>query len=342
MTDQQNLEKRFLQAVAKLDLKKKEKEIKTLEKKIGESDFWQNQEEAVKKTKRLNSLQKRIQQVEKISQLIKEERVVEAESELKALETLLYFSSRYDRLPAILAIHSGQGGVEAMDWAQMLQRMYIKLFEKKEWPYQILEENFGEEAGVKKVVLAVDQDFAYGWLKYEAGTHRLVRLSPFNADHLRQTSFALVEVLPQLEDDKEAEVKEDDLSWQFFRSSTQGGQNVQKVSTAVRLLHQPSGIVVTCQTQRYQQQNRKLALKLLQAKLWEKSQKSLKKEVKKLKKGRTQAAWGTQIRSYVLAPYRLVKDLRTSFETEAVESVLDGGLEEFLEEEIRFFAGSGR
>ncbi len=176
---------------------------------------------------------------------------------------------------------------------------------------------------------------AYGYLKGEAGTHRLVRQSPFNADRLRQTSFALVEVLPRLGEIPEIEVKDEDLDWQFFRASTQGGQNVQKVATAVRLRHQPTDVVVTCQAERYQEQNRKIALELLKSKLWDLKEKERKEKEEKLKKGRTKAAWGTQIRSYVLHPYKMVKDLRTNVETSEVDKVLDGDLEKFVLAELR-------
>jgi len=183
----------------------------------------------------------------------------------------------------------------------------------------------------------VTGSYVYGYLKHEAGTHRLVRQSPFNADHLRQTSFALVEVLPQIEQTA-VNIKEGDLDWQFFRASSQGGQNVQKVSTAVRLKHKPTGITVTAQSERYQEQNRKVALNLLQAKLWALAETRAKKERQELKKGRTKAAWGTQIRSYVLHPYKMVKDLRTKYETSQAEAVLDGDLDEFVEAEIKGLA----
>ncbi len=161
---------------------------------------------------------------------------------MAGIELRVFFSGKYDSSSALLSIHSGQGGTEAMDWAEMLERMYLRYFEKKGWPHEVLEKNAGEEAGIKNVTLAVNEEFAYGYLKFEAGTHRLVRQSPFNADKLRQTSFALVEVLPQIDDSTDFEIKEDDLEWQFFRASSHGGQNVQKVSSAVRLIHRPSGI----------------------------------------------------------------------------------------------------
>jgi len=224
-----------------------------------------------------------------------------------------------------------------MDWTSMLYRMYSKYCEKRGWKMQVVDLSSGEEAGIKSVVFKVDGLHAYGYLKGEAGTHRLVRQSPFNADKLRQTSFSLVEVLPEIDeaDMPELEMKDDDLEWQFFRASTQGGQNVQKVSTAVRVKHKPTNTVVTAQRERSQIQNRQIALDLLRAKLWVLEQEKKDAEKKGLKGEYKPASWGTQIRSYVLHPYKMVKDLRTKVETADPESVLDGDLDEFIEAELK-------
>ena len=335
-----NLDQRLRLLKKKLDLEGLKKKIDQIGLQSGESSFWQDQEKAALAMKEMAGYQKEISQVEEIEELVLKGEDHQAEKTLEKLEIKIFLSGRYDSSPAILSIHSGQGGVEAMDWAQMLQRMYVRFFEKKGWSYTVFSENFGEEAGIKNVSLGVQEPFAFGFLKFEAGTHRLVRQSPFNADQLRQTSFALVEVLPQIEDKEEEEIPETDLEWQFFRSSSQGGQNVQKVSTAVRLIHEPTKTVVTCQSERFQEQNRKIALRLLKAKLWQKEEEKRRAEIKNLKGGKTKAAWGTQIRSYVLHPYKMVKDLRTKIETQDAEKVLSGELDIFIEEEIRQLSAS--
>ncbi len=248
-----------------------------------------------------------------------------------------FLSGSYDKKNAIVSIHAGQGGTEAMDWASMLYRMYSRYCEKRNWSTEVVDYSEGEEAGIKSVTFRVEGVYVYGYLKGEAGTHRLVRQSPFNADNLRQTSFALVEVLPELEDLDlpDIEIKEADLDWQFFRSSSQGGQNVQKVSTAVRVKHIPTGITVTAQTERFQEQNRKIALSLLRSKLWLLQEAKEEAEKKEIKGEYRPASWGNQIRSYVLHPYKMVKDLRTDVETGNPEAVLDGELDQFIEAEIQ-------
>ena len=257
------------------------------------------------------------------------------EGEIDHLEFEAMLSGRYDRGNALLAIHAGAGGTDSQDWAEMLQRMYLRWAERRNFQTEILDLTEGEEAGIKSATLEIKGQLAYGFLKKESGTHRLVRLSPFNADNLRQTSFALIEVLPIIEDIAEIEINEGDLEWDTFRSSGPGGQNVQKVSTAVRVKHLPTNIVVTAQSERSQFQNKENALKILKSKVFQLQEQKRLADEKKLKDWQNTASWGTQIRSYVLHPYKLVKDLRTNFETTSTEEVLDGTLEGFIAAEIR-------
>ncbi len=333
----------------KADLARKKKLIEAIRLAMEQPGFWQDKPAAQKKTQELSQLETEVKSAENLEkswqdlkamvELGMEEdlaaTIKKIGRELDKLEIGTFLAGPHDKAEAILSVHSGQGGTEAMDWAQMLLRMYLHYCQSKSWPVEIVDQTPGEEAGIKSGTLMIRTPFAYGYLKGEAGTHRLVRQSPFNADHLRQTSFALVEILPKIEEAPEIEIKEDDLEWQFFRASTQGGQNVQKVSTAVRLRHQPTNIIITSQSQRYQEQNRKIALELLRAKLWVLAAARAKEEEQQLKGGRTKAAWGTQIRSYVLHPYKMVKDLRTGVESSEVDKVLDGDLDEFIMAELK-------
>lgn len=242
----------------------------------------------------------------------------------------LTLSGPYDDRPAILSVHAGAGGTESQDWAEMLLRMYLRWAEGRHFTAQILDVSPGDEAGLKSVTVEIGGGYVYGYLKAERGVHRLVRISPFDANHSRHTSFALVEVLPTAEEDPEIYVRPDDLKVEFYRSSGPGGQNVQKIASAVRLTHLESGIVVTCQNERSQHQNREFAMKILLARLLERQEEERARKVAKLKGGHISAEWGNQIRSYVLHPYQMVKDHRTGFQTSDTDGILDGGLDELL------------
>ena len=261
-------------------------------------------------------------------------------AELDKLEFELTFASPYDARDAIVAIHAGAGGTESQDWAEMLLRMYLRWAERHSFDAQLIDMTQGEEAGIKSATLEVRGQLAYGYLRSERGVHRLVRLSPFDADHARHTSFALVEVLPEAESAAEVKINPDDLRIDVFRASGHGGQNVQKNSTAVRITHLPTGFVVTCQNERSQGRNKDLALKVLEARLLEKEVERQAKERSTLKGQHVSAEWGNQIRSYVLHPYKMVKDHRTGFETSNAEGVLDGDLDPFMSAYLKSIMGS--
>lgn len=257
------------------------------------------------------------------------------EAKWKAVEHVLLFSGSHDTANCYLTISSGAGGTDAQDWAEMLVRMYMRYCERKKWKFSILEKTHGQEAGIKSATIYIEGELSYGFLKAERGTHRLVRLSPFNSKNLRQTSFALVEALPEIDSNNEIEINPTDLRIDTFRSSGAGGQHVNVTDSAVRITHAPTNIVVACQNERSQLQNKEQCMKILKSKLLQKKEDEEMKKIEGLKSSTKSADFGQQIRSYVLHPYKMVKDLRTELENNNPDEVLDGDLDEFVFAELR-------
>lgn len=334
------------------DVAGREQEIEKLEKESAAPDFWDDQTKAQAEMRWLSKLRDEVTVWRDLSRRVTDalDLVTLAESEedesitnellaeveaieakLEKLEFQLRLSGKHDRDDALLSIHAGAGGTESQDWAQMLLRMYLRWAEANGYQTEILDSTPGEEAGLKSVTAVVQGAWAYGYLKTERGVHRLVRLSPFDAAHRRHTSFALIEVMPDIEDDIEININPDDLRIDVYKSSGAGGQHVQKNATAIRIIHEPTGIVVTCQNERSQTQNREMAMRILRGRLYELERQKREEEQARLKGEHVDAGWGNQIRSYVLHPYKMVKDHRTSYEVGNAEAVLDGRLDDFIE-----------
>ncbi|MFH0846843.1 MAG: peptide chain release factor 2 [Chloroflexota bacterium] len=352
------LELRIAAALERLDIAANEAELKDLEKASQAPDLWQDASRARGVMLRLTELQKKVREWRELEKQVKDLRELialsaedsslreELKTELGDLgdrlsqkEFELSLAGRYDAEDAILTIHAGAGGTESQDWAEMLLRMYLRYAERRGYPTEVLDRSPGEEAGLKSVTISVSGRYAYGYLRSEHGVHRLVRLSPFDADHGRHTSFALVEAMPAVKSDSEVQLAPEDLKIEVFRSSGPGGQHMQKTSTAVRITHLPTGLTVSCQNERSQLQNKETAMKILRARLLKVRLAEQEAARAKLKGERLSAEWGSQIRSYILHPYKLVKDHRTSFETSDTDSVLDGELDAFIDSYLRYNMG---
>ena len=352
----EELRERLLKTWRLLDIDNQKSKVKILKSEMNKTEFWNDRERAVKvgqeveeldsEIKKWEELLKEITELEELVAVgnkegdlsIEKEANVKYEELLKKFESLEFqvlFSGKYDESNAILSIHAGTGGVDAQDWAEILMRMFLRFAEKRKWKTEILDKNMGNEAGIKSISILITGRWAYGYLKSESGVHRLVRISPFDAEQMRHTSFALVEVIPELPETADIEIKDEDLRIDVFRSSGPGGQSVNTTDSAVRIVHKPTNITVTCQTERSQHQNKETALKILKSKLYKLQEEEKEKEEKKMRGEAQKAEWGKQIRSYVMQPYRMVKDHRTNFETSDINAVLDGELEGFMESYLR-------
>jgi peptide chain release factor 2 len=330
---------------------KKEK----IEKEMAAADFWDDQENARQKSRQLDRIKKRLKIIDSLAERFEEAEVYlelaaesaadltaelkdtfqQLEKELAKLELKLRLNEPYDDSNAILAIHPGAGGTESQDWAQMLLRMYSRWAEANDYQLETLDFNPGDEAGIKSVTLLISGDYAYGYLKGERGVHRLVRISPFDSSGRRHTSFASVDVMPELDDQLQVEIDENDLKIDTYRASGAGGQHVNKTDSAVRITHLPTGVVVQCQNERSQHKNKATAMKVLTAKLLELKEEAQAEKIDELSGEHKEIAWGSQIRSYVFHPYNLIKDHRTNFEEGNVSKVMDGYLDDFIEEYLR-------
>ena len=333
------------------EVEKKKDEIAELEKKITKPDFWDDQENAKRISEKISDLKEEIGISEKITNAYEEletylnilneeydtELATEAENKLsnirkfvEKLELQLLLNDKTDRNDAILIIHPGAGGTESHDWAEMLFRMYLRWVQMRKYKVEILDKQAGDEAGIKSATLEIKGKYAYGYLKSEIGVHRLVRISPFDSNKRRHTSFASVFVYPEVEDTIEVEIKESDLRIDTFRSSGAGGQHVNKVSSAVRITHLPTNIVAQCQSERSQFQNKENAMKVLKARLYQHYKEKQQSERQKLEGKKKKIEWGSQIRSYVFQPYSMVKDHRTNVQTGNVQAVMDGNIDLFI------------
>ena len=336
-----------------LSVKEKEEQIHKLQLKMSEAGFWDNAQEAKKVITQLKNAKETVESWRRVAEKISEEKelleicedkdlpevekdISFLEKELNNLEFKVLLSDRFDSSNAIVEINSGAGGTEACDWASMLFRMYSRWAEEKKFRITVLNELKGEEAGIKNVTFVVEGEFAYGFLKAEKGVHRLVRISPFDANKRRHTSFASVDVIPEISQDIEIEIKPEELKIDTFRSSGAGGQHVNVTDSAVRITHVPTGIIVTCQNERSQYQNKQRALAVLKAKLYEQEKNKQKENIEKISGEKKKIEWGSQIRSYILHPYLLVKDHRTGCEDSNASAVLSGKIDKFIYEYLKY------
>jgi peptide chain release factor 2 len=352
----EELRERILETWRLLDIDRKIARAESHKLEMGRPGFWDDRERAVDISRETEALDREIAEWQSLRQDVRdlEELVAEAQREeefsidedahrqydellarYEKLEFYVLFSGRYDFSNAIISIHAGTGGVDAQDWAEILERMFLRFSEKKGFKTEVFDRTAGQEAGLKSVSMKIAGQWAYGYLRSESGVHRLVRISPFDAEAMRHTSFALVEVIPELPDTEEVEIRDEELRIDVYRSSGPGGQGVNTTDSAVRITHLPTGIVVSCQRERSQHQNKETAMNILKSKLHKLQMEEKEKEEAGLRGEAQKAEWGKQIRSYVMQPYKMVKDHRTNQETQDIDSVLDGALEPFMEAYLR-------
>ncbi|ODN29732.1 peptide chain release factor 2 [Fervidobacterium thailandense] len=356
----EELRKKFNDILEVFHPEEKRKRLEELEQESLKPDFWNDQRRAQQVNRELQRTRKIIEDMDKIKKLFEdlevgielaeedpsmqehvEEILEEVSKKVREFELELILNGKFDTANAYLSVHPGAGGTESQDWAAMLLRMYMRWAERKGYDVEIVDYQEGEEAGIKSATIHIKGEMAYGYLKHERGVHRLVRISPFDANKRRHTSFASVNVLPEIEDDIEIEIRPEDIRVDTYRASGAGGQYVNKTESAVRITHLPTGIVVTCQTERSQLQNRETAMKMLKARLYQLELEKRRKQIEQIQGELRDISWGNQIRSYVFHPYTMVKDHRTEVETGNVEAVMDGEIDMFIEAELVYFAKLG-
>ncbi|MFC1678121.1 peptide chain release factor 2 [Patescibacteria group bacterium] len=353
----EDLREKLIKTIELLDIEGKKSEVRNKKLEMNKPDFWNDKEQAIRISKEVEDLDKEINEWESLRKDIRdlEELVAvgqkegdnsiaedankkydELKQKFEKFEFLVLFSGEHDQSNAILSIHAGTGGVDAQDWAQILERMFLRFTEHKNWKAEIIDRTVGNEAGIKSMTMRINGAWAYGYLRSESGVHRLVRISPFDGEAMRHTSFALVEVIPELPETEDIEIKDEDLRIDVYRSSGPGGQSVNTTDSAVRIVHKPTNIMATSQNERSQHQNKETAMKILKSKIFKLQQEEKEKEELKLRGEAQKAEWGKQIRSYVMQPYKMVKDHRTNYETQDIDKVLDGDLESFMEAYLRY------
>lgn len=353
------VKKRYEDIIKVFHPEDKKKELSKLEEQMGDANFWNDPKKAKEISREAQRIRKIIEDMKDIENKIDDleaaielvdedptfvetvkQLVNEIEKKVKSFELELILNGKFDANNAYLTIHPGAGGTESQDWASMLLRMYMRWAEKRGFDVQVVDYQPGDEAGIKSAMIYIKGEYAYGYLKYERGVHRLVRISPFDANKRRHTSFASVNVIPEIDDDIDIEINPEDLRIDTYRASGAGGQYVNKTESAVRITHIPTGIVVTCQTERSQLQNRETAMKVLKARLYQLELEKRQKQLEEIQGELKDISWGNQIRSYIFQPYTMVKDHRTNVETGNIDAVMDGEIDLFIESELIYFAGN--